>query len=82
MNVGLRCGAGEKNSAGVTLERYLKNPGDGKWHDVEVPLSEFYKGKDGKAFDPHSAWEINLSSWQSDPRKFDIYVDNIRVEKK
>jgi hypothetical protein len=81
LSVALRCGKGEKNSANVTLEKYLKNPGDGKWHDVEIPLAQFYKGKEGQEFDPKSAWEINLSGWQSDPRKFDMYLDNIAVKK-
>lgn len=82
LSVALRCSNGEKNSANVTLEKYLKNPGDGKWHDVEIPLQEFYRGKEGQEFDPKSAWEINLSGWQNDPRKFDIYLDNVGVAKK
>ncbi len=82
MTVGLRCSAGPKDSASVTLEKYLKNPGDGKWHEVEMPLAEFYKGKQGQAFDPKSAWELDLGTWAANPRTFDIYLDNIRVAKK
>jgi hypothetical protein len=82
MTVALRCSAGEKNSASVTLEKSLKNPGDGKWHAVEIPLAELYKGKEGQEFDPKSAWEMNLGTWAADSRSFDIYIDNISVTKK
>jgi hypothetical protein len=56
--------------------------GDAKWHEVEVPLAELYKGKEGQQFDPKTAWEFLLSTWASDTRTFDIYVDNIAVKKK
>jgi hypothetical protein len=82
MTVSMRCSAGEKNSASVSLDKFLKNPGDGKWHEVEIPLNQFYKGKEGKEFDPRSAWELNLGTWASASRKFDIYLDNIAVTKK
>lgn len=82
MTVALRCSAGEKTSASVTLERYVQNPGDGKWHDIEVPLAEFYKGDPGKSFDPKSTWELNLGTWAPHNRSFDIYLDNITVLKK
>lgn len=82
MTVALRCSAGEKNSASVSLEKYLKNPADGKWHEVSVPLAEFYKGKEGKLFDPKSAWELNFGTWASNSRTFDVYLDNIAVAKK
>ncbi len=80
--VALRCSAGEKTSASVTLERFLQNPGDGKWHDVEIPLAEFYKGNEGQAFDRKTAWELNLGTWAPHDRSFDIYVDDITVLKK
>ena len=52
------------------------------WHDVEIPLSEFYKGKEGKEFDPRSAWEMTFGAWSATPRNFDAYIDNITVYKK
>jgi len=82
MTVGLRCSAGGKASASVTLENYLQNPEDGKWHDVELPLAELYKGQVGQAFDPKSVWEFNLGTWDPNPRAFDIYLDDIAVFKK
>lgn len=80
LTVALRCSAGEKTSSSVTLERYLQNPGDGKWHDIEIPLAEFYKGNTG--FDPKSTWELNFGTWAPHERSFDIYLDNITVLKK
>jgi len=82
LTVALRCSAGEKTSASVTLERYLQNPGDGKWHEIEIPLAEFYKGHEGEAFDPKSTWELNFGTWAPHQRSFDIYLDNITVLKK
>lgn len=82
MTVALRCSTGEKTSASVTLERFLQNPGDGKWHDVEVPLAEFYKGNEGQAFDRKTAWELTFGTWAAHDRSFDIYVDNITILKK
>lgn len=82
ITVALRCSNGEKTSATVTLERFLENPGDGKWHEVEIPLAEFYKGNEGQAFDRKSVWELNLGTWSPHDRSFDIYVDNITILKK
>jgi hypothetical protein len=82
VTVGMVCSNGKKSSSSVSLERYLKNPADGKWHDVEIPLSEFYKGKEGKEFDPKTAWELTFGTWAGNTRTFDAYIDNISVHKK
>lgn len=80
MNVALRCSNGKKNSAGVSLSKYARTVLDGKWHKVEVPLKEFYKGKEGKEFDKASAWEFNFSIWSATPRNFNVYFDDLAVE--
>ncbi len=82
VTVALVCSNGKQGSASVALDRYLKNPGDGKWHEVEIPLSEFYKGKDGQKFDPKTAWELTFGTWAGSTRTFDAYIDNISVHKK
>ena len=79
--VGLRCSAGEKNSASVQLTKAKRNFLDGEWHKIVMPLKEFYRGKEGKEFDPHSAWELNFSAWSPSHRDYDAYIDEIAVEK-
>lgn len=77
LNVSLRCSKGKKDSAAVTIKAYAPDLLDGEWHDVAVPLGEFAK----EEFDPGTVWEMSLSTWSAAPKKFDIYVDNIAVEK-
>ena len=70
----------EKNSATVALEKYAKGFQDGKWHKVEIPISAFTKGA-GAGFDAQSLWEFRLATWSGTPRHFDIYLDDIALEK-
>ena len=56
MTVGLRCSKGKKDSASVSLSKYARTSLDGEWHKIEVPLKKFYEGKEGKEFDPMTAW--------------------------
>jgi hypothetical protein len=77
LNVSLRCSKGKKDSAAVSIKAYAPELLDGEWHDVAIPLGEFTK----EEFDPGTVWEMNLSTWSASPKKFDIYVDNIAVER-
>jgi hypothetical protein len=79
--VALRCSAGNKNSGTVQLTKAKRNFVDGKWHKIVIPLKEFYRGKEGKQFDPHSAWELNFSAWSASHRDYDAYIDEIAVER-
>ena len=81
MTVSLGCSAGKKNSANAQITKYAKDVMDGKWHEVKIPLKDFYKGKEGKEFDPHSAWEFRFSTWSPSPRNFTVYIDEIAVQK-
>ena len=62
------------------VEKFAKGFGDGKWHKVAIPVSAFTKGA-GAGFDPQSFWEFRIATWSASPRNFDIYVDDIALEK-
>jgi hypothetical protein len=74
----LGCSGNKNDSATVPVERYAKGFGDGKWHKVEIPISAFTKGA---KFDPQSFWEFRIATWSAAPRHFDIYIDDIALEK-
>jgi hypothetical protein len=76
----LGCSRTKKDSATVSVERYAKGFADGKWHKVSMPISAFTKGP-GAGFDPGSFWEFRITTWSASPRHFDIYVDDIALEK-
>ena len=76
----LGCSKNKKDSATVPVEKYAKGFGDGKWHKVEIPVSAFTKGA-GAGFDAQSFWEFRLATWRGAPRHFDIYLDDIALEK-
>lgn len=77
LNVALRCSKGKKDSAAVSLKDYAAELLNGEWHQVSIPLGEFAKDE----FDPGTTWEINVSTWSEAPKKFDVYLDNIAVER-
>jgi hypothetical protein len=76
----LGCSRNKKDSATVSVEKYAKGFQDGKWHKVEIPVSAFTKGG-GAAFDIQSLWEFRLATWSATNRNFDIYLDDIALEK-
>jgi hypothetical protein len=76
----LGCSSNKNDSATVPVERYAKGFADGKWHKVEMPISAFTKGP-GAKFDPQSFWEFRIATWSPAPRHFDIYIDDIALEK-
>jgi hypothetical protein len=76
----LGCSRNKNNSATVPLERYAKGFQDGKWHKVDLPISAFTKGS-GANFDLQSFWEFRLATWSGTARNFDIYIDDITLEK-
>ena len=76
----LGCSKIKKDSATVVVEKYAKGFNDGKWHKVEIPVAAFTKGT-GAGFDPQSFWEFRLATWSGSPRNFDIYFDDIALEK-
>lgn len=77
VNVSLRCSKGKKDSGAVALKNYAPDLLNGQWHQVSIPLGEFAKDE----FDPGTTWEMNVSTWSQAPKKFDIYLDDIAVEK-
>jgi hypothetical protein len=76
----LGCSGNKNDSATVTIERYAKGFNDGKWHKVEIPISAFTKGP-GAKFDPTSFWEFRITTWSASVRHFDIFLDDIALEK-
>ncbi len=81
VNVVLGCSHNKKDSATVPLQRYEKGFADGKWHKVAIPVAQFTKGRVGAAFDAQSFWELRIATWSATPRHFDIYLDDIALEK-
>lgn len=74
---------GDKHSLGTQprLVEFCK-PGfvNGQWHEVRVPLRELLE-EAAPQFDPTNAISLWLSSSSLDSRKFDIYLDDIALEK-
>jgi hypothetical protein len=75
------CSKDKKNSADASLGKYAANAADGQWHDVSIPLQDFFGGK-GAECDARTAWEIRVSSWSGTPVDFDLVLDNVTVAKK
>jgi hypothetical protein len=69
-----------KDSADIPIERYAKTFADGKWHKIEIPISALIKGA-GAQFQLQSFWEFKLHTWTGTPKNFDIFIDDIAVEK-
>jgi hypothetical protein len=78
--VSLGCSNGKKNSADAPVQRYVADFADGRWHKVAVPIADLMSGN-GAVFDPKTAWELRLATWSGPPRDFNIYIDDIAVEK-
>ena len=76
----LGCSRNKKDSATVSVEKVAKGFHDGKWHKVSIPITMFTKGS-GAGFDPQSFWEFRIATWSGVPRNFDIFVDDIALEK-
>jgi len=68
----------KQKSSGVKLSKYVDaNVADGKWHQVDIPLDDFYEGAPG--FDRQKVWEISFGTWMATHRKLDVFIDNIFV---
>jgi hypothetical protein len=76
----LGCSKGTKNSADAPVQRYAADFANGQWHKVSIPIADLTSGT-GAAFDPKTAWEFRVATWSGPPRDFNIYVDDIAVEK-
>jgi hypothetical protein len=75
------CSKDKKNSADASLGKYAPSAADGQWHEVHIPLADFFSGK-GAECDARTAWELRVSSWSGTPVTFDLVLDNIVVSKK
>ena len=81
INLSMGCSAAKKNSADAPLGKYAANATDGQWHQVKIPLKDFFSGK-GAECDSRTAWEFRVGAWSAGPVNFDIVIDNIVVSKK
>lgn len=81
INLAFGCSHEKKNSADAPLGKYAANATDGSWHEVRIPLQDFFGGK-GAECDARTAWELRVSSWSGTPVHFDLVLDNISVEKR
>jgi hypothetical protein len=81
INFTFGCSKDKKNSADANLGKYAATAADGQWHEVTIPLKDFFDGK-GAECDARTAWEIRVSSWAGTEMNYDILLDNIAVKKK
>jgi hypothetical protein len=82
VGVGMRCSNGKKDSSSAKILPHAHRYSDGSWHQVVIPVRELRKGRQGKAFDLHTVWELVFFTWSESKRNFDVYLDDIAVEKK
>jgi hypothetical protein len=75
------CSKDKKTSADASLGKYAPSAADGQWHDVSIPLADFFSGK-GAECDARTAWELRVSSWSGTPVNFDLVLDNVAVVKR
>ena len=75
-SIALVCASNRKKTSDVKLVDYVKNLDDGKWHEVVIPIKHLLN----KEFDPKTAWELDVTSYSQDARRFDIYFDEIGVD--
>jgi hypothetical protein len=66
----------EKGSNHVKIKDFNKDFDDGSWHEVVIPLKNLSEGKSSK-FDKKSVWELDIGTYSSEPRNFNIYIDKI-----
>lgn len=50
---------------------------DGAWHEIVIPLADFYAVSKDKPFDASRVWELDLNSWTPSARSFRVLVDDI-----
>jgi hypothetical protein len=81
VTLSLACSKDKKNSADASLGKYAPSAADGQWHDVSIPLKDFFGGK-GAECDARTAWEFRVGSWSATPVNFDLVIDNLVVAKR
>ena len=81
INLAFGCSKDKKNSADASLGKYAANAADGQWHEVSIPLQDFFGGK-GAECDARTAWEFRVSSWSASAVDFDLVLDDVAVAKK
>jgi len=78
LSVWLSCSAnGQKDTDPVSIGAYGENLGDGKWHEIVIPISDFLKGPKAAEFDPKTTWEIRFGHWSMNEVEFVMYIDDI-----
>ncbi len=79
----MRCGNSKIkacNTATLPVHKYVADFADGQWHKATIPIADLTTGE-GAQFDPKTAWEFDFTEWSGVPRDFNVYVDDIAVEK-
>jgi hypothetical protein len=83
IGVFLRCGNSKIkacNTATASVHKYVADFADGQWHKATIPIADMTSG-DGAQFDTATAWEFDFTEWSGPPRDFNVYIDDIAVEK-
>jgi hypothetical protein len=81
VSIVLVCSSNKKGSAAVAVRGYDEHFDDGRWHKIAIPLADFMSGPQGAEFDPTTAWEFQVSTWNDSPHEFNVYVDQIGAQK-
>jgi len=77
-NVKLGCsGNGQKGTDTLPIANYEPAFADGQWHDIAVPLADFYALPKSADFDKKTAWEFDVGQWSQNNCNFVVYFDNI-----
>jgi len=75
LEAGLTCSTAKKTGA-LSVTKYCADALDGKWHEVLIPLKDFYD-KEKTEFDQQKAQQLYLNTWSQTASKFSIFVDEI-----
>jgi hypothetical protein len=64
----------KKTGATCNLFQYCPTLGDGKWHELVVPISDL---DPKQTVNQAKVWEVMLGSWSADAVNYTLYVDQI-----
>jgi hypothetical protein len=68
---------GQDATEAIPILDHAEGFGDGRWHDVDVPISAMLRGK-GARFDTYRAWSFSIGAWNQGEREYEIFVDDVR----
>jgi hypothetical protein len=70
-------GNGQKGTDTLPIANYDAAILDGEWHDIAIPLADFYALEKSADFDKTTAWELDIGEWCQVNCNFAAYIDDI-----